>query len=146
MTAIVEHRPDFDVHNVPRCTCGWEHDPGCVWTDIDDAVLEYAKHFATEVQAAKPRTRRGGVDESEPTSASHELTRKVLELTPDAWVTANYVWASQAEFGAKRYSPQRIRTCLAGLVRAGVAEERRVGRYREYRLALACVDAMGGER
>jgi hypothetical protein len=93
-------------------------------------VLAYAKHYAVEEQAKKPRARRGGVDESEPTSESHIATWHLLDDIE--WLLASDVHEAQ-EIGGAFYSPQRIRTCLAGLVRAGMAEERKVGRYREYR-------------
>lgn len=108
------------------CNCGWKSADVL----IDLQIKQYAEHYALETQAAKPRARRGGVDESEPTSKSHRVTQFLLG---DAWQTADGIYTRQGEIGAN-YSAQRIRTCLAGLVRAGIAEERKLRRFKEYRL------------
>lgn len=134
MSFADDHTPSVNVYNEATCSCGqWSHGSGSDWTPIDEIILEFAKHFALEYQAAKPRARRGGTDDSEPTSASHLLTLEVLKADP-FWRSAHAIWADQAQVGSKRYSPQRIRTCLAGLVRAGLVEERKPGRIRQYRL------------
>lgn len=132
---------DHDVstagHGQVWCRCGEKFAPGTT-RGMELAIEEYARHYALEVQAAKPRARRGGVDESAPTSRSHMAT---LAAVNGKWSEAGTVYLRHLEQAAGTvvaagYTPQRIRTCLAGLVRAGIVEERKVGKRREYRMAL----------
>ena len=123
-----EHRPQIKAYGQIHCECGWVQRKTTPFSE--SGVHQYAQHFAVEEQAKKPRARRGGVDDSEPTSESHIATWHLLDDIE--WSTAAYIFMKQDGEG-RRYSPQRIRTCLAGLVRAGMAEERKVGKYREYR-------------